>query len=342
MRGARALLAMAAAAALVGLAAAAPADTLRLRVEADRGSIRLGDPLRLLVVLDAPLGSEVTLPGPEAALGPFTLLERRLLAPDTLAPDLVRHAAELTVTAFTLDEATLPPLVAQVRGREGTIRTAVSDSLTLGITSVLPDTAGVDSLDIRPLKAQVELPGAGRRRLLFALVALFLALLALLAVLWIRRRRRRAAPALAPVSDLRPPDVIALAELSALGAMGLAHAGRMKEHYTRLTAILRSYLERRFAFPAVDLTTAEILAAFAGRASAGDAARSPAEVHAELERLLSQADLVKFARYKPPAAVAEGEVERAADFVRATALRPAVAQSAPPGTGTAPVEVAGR
>jgi hypothetical protein len=319
------------------------AAELPLRVEADRARFRVGEPVRLTVAVTAPLGAEVALPGADALLGPFELLSQRALAPDTLAGGLVTHAAELTVTAFTLGGATLPPLSALVRLPGGRTVTAVADSLRLDVESVLTAQAPADSdsLDIRPLKAQIELPGAGRRRLLLALIALLL--LALLAAIfvWIRRRRRRRAAAAAPPPDLRPADVIALADLEALRASGLAQRGRLKEHYTRLTAVVRAYIERRFGIPAIDLTTTETLAAFAARLRPADATRPAAELEMELARLLSAADLVKFARSEPPAAVAEGELDRAADFVRATTARPALAPGAG-AAGAAPAEAAVR
>jgi hypothetical protein len=308
------------------LGAGARAGDLPLRVEADRARFRVGDPVRLLVQVTTPPGSRVILPGPDAELGPFELVAQEPLAPDTLAGGEIQNAERLTVTAFTLGAVTLPPLSALVHLADGRVATAVSDSLRLDVESVLPGAAAdSDAVDIRPLKAQIELPGAGRRRLFLLLGALLLAALLLGLYLRIRRRRRRAAGVAAPAPDLRPPDVIALAELEALRGAGLARGGRMKEHYTRLTAIVRPYLERRFGFPAIDLTTAEILAAFAARLRPADFARPAPELRAELERLLLMADLVKFARYVPPAAVAEGEIDRAAELVRATAARPALA-----------------
>jgi hypothetical protein len=92
----------------------------------------------------------------------------------------------------------------------------------------------------------------------------------------------------------------------------------MKEHYGRVTDILRPYLERRFGFPAVDLTTTEILAAASPELAALNSNR-PRPIQDELADILGGADLVKFAKLEPPVAIAEGEIERAADFVRATA-----------------------
>jgi hypothetical protein len=317
---------MAAALALAGALGAAGGGDLPLRVEADRALFRIGEPVRLRVQVTTPAGAEVVLPGADAALGPFELLARELRAPDTLAGGEVVHAEDLTVTAFASGGATLPALTALVRLADGRVARAVSDSLRFDIDSVLPQAAAdSDSVDIRPLKAPIELPGAGRRRLLFALGLVLAAGLLAVAILWIRRwRRRRAGRGAELVPDLRPPDVIALAELETLRAAGLARAGRLKEHYTRLTDILRPYLGRRFGFPAIDLTTSEILAAFAARQDSGAGTRPGSELAAELEHLLSAADLVKFARLEPPPALAEGEIDRAADFVRATAARPAL------------------
>ncbi len=333
MRVRFAILAAVATGVIVAATIAAQTAGTGLRIEADHGRFQVGEPVRLRLSVEAPPGTEVLWPGAGAVLGPFEFLAHEVLPPDTLAADRVRQAADLTVTAFARGEVTLPPQSVTLRLPDGKVVTAVSDSLTLGIESVLPDSAaGLDSLDIRPLKAQVELPGAGRRRLLMALGLLALALLLLIGILAWRRRRRRIMAVAAPPPDPRPADVIALSDLEALRAAGLARAGRLKEHYTRLTDILRPYLERRFGIPAVDSTTSEILAALGGATGRAEAGMRP-ETMAELEELLGGADLVKFARHRPPAAVAEGEIDRAADFVKTTASRPELAPNAAAGSG---------
>jgi hypothetical protein len=310
----------------LGAAASPP----RLVVESDHGRFRIGEPVRLNLEVVAPAGVGVELPGPGSALGPFELLDHRILPPDTLAEGAIRHAAQLTVTTYELGSATLPPLPALLRAPDGSVRAIHSDSLTLGVESVLP-AAGADTADIRPLKAAVELPG--RRRWGWLVAALLALLLAVAVILIVRRRHRRAPVIQAAIQDSRPADVIALEALAVLKREELARAGRVKEHYIRLTDIVRPYLERRFGVPALDLTTGEILLAMA---------RAGGETTAmlELKRLLEEADLVKFARLAPPAALAEGAVDRAGDFVRATALRfvaPALSPPAsPPSPGAPP------
>jgi hypothetical protein len=138
------------------------------------------------------------------------------------------------------------------------------------------------------------------------------------------------------IVDRRPCDVIALEALAELRAAGLARRGELMEHYVRLTDIVRPYLERRYGFPAVDQTSTEILAAMAPALAADEPGRS-AELSHELERLLSAADLVKFAQHRPAPALAEGELDRAAEFVRATAPRRVPPQAAAPPSGSPPL-----
>ncbi len=312
---------------LAGLAfpgAASPAavtgDSLVLRAFASQGSLKLGEPVDIALELVLPAGATAHFPGPGADLGPFELRAERTPDPEPLANGLVRHQKVLTVTTFTADSTsvTLPSLTAEVTPPGAAARPARSAPLVLGIITVLPGAkAGGDTVDLKPLKAVVELPGGWPRWPLWLALAVALGLVAL--YLWRRRQRRRlSAEVLRPV-DTRPCDVIALEALAELRTAGLARRGAMKQHYGRLTDILRPYLEQRFGFPAVDLTTTEILTAATPALTALDPNDGPGTIHEELTELLTGADLVKFAKLEPPVAIAEGEVERAADFVRATA-----------------------
>ncbi|MCK6575495.1 hypothetical protein L6V77_30940 [Myxococcota bacterium] len=75
---------------------------------------------------------------------------------------------------------------------------------------------------------------------------------------WLAARRR----VVAPWVDPRPAHVIALAALDALQAESLPEQGRMKEFYFRLSEIVRAYLEKRYAFAALEMTSDEIRARY--------------------------------------------------------------------------------
>lgn len=109
------------------------------------------------------------------------------------------------------------------------------------------------------------------------------------------RRRRPSGPgpaAAGPPPDNRPPDVIALEELSRLESSDLWERGEFKPFYLRLTEILRRYLEHRFGIPATRLTTAELYR----HVRQAELDRPLAVLFKEL---FDRADLVKFAKVQP-------------------------------------------
>lgn len=121
-------------------------------------------------------------------------------------------------------------------------------------------------------------------------------------LVWYTRRR--------PASSASPAEG-ALGELARLGA-ALPDAERF---YTRLAEIVRRYLELRFGSPAPRQTTPEFLAA------ARQAPRLSAAQQALLGELLTQCDLVKFARSEPGPQECRAALARARTFVEETWLR---------------------
>lgn len=107
-----------------------------------------------------------------------------------------------------------------------------------------------DIHDIKPLLSM----GPDLQWLYWVLGALVIGGLALMAwYLW--RRRNKAEPSIAAPPPV-PPHIEAFQALDALAAQtGISG----KQYYFRLSAILRRYLERRYGFPAAEMTTEELL-----------------------------------------------------------------------------------
>jgi hypothetical protein len=106
--------------------------------------------------------------------------------------------------------------------------------------------------------------------------------------------------------------VIALRELDGLAELKLWQQGEFKHYYTRLTEIIRQYMERRYGIPAMEMTSREIHQAWA---TSGE---DREDLAGNLDLLLNLADLVKFAKEKPVASDNEENLERAYDFVHKT------------------------
>jgi hypothetical protein len=105
-----------------------------------------------------------------------------------------------------------------------------------------------------------------------------------------RYRRNRAA--LPEKPGLRePPHVKAISELEALHNQKVWQNNRHKLYYSRLSDILRTYLDGRYDVGAMEMTTDEIMAAMERGL--------PAKNYADLKDILRTADLVKFAKLIP-------------------------------------------
>ncbi len=89
-----------------------------------------------------------------------------------------------------------------------------------------------------------------------------------------------------------PAHVRALEALEKLKAEKIWQQGREKEFYTKLTDVLRVYIEERFGINALEMTSGEILEKI-------EQVSDTDSVYENLKQILSTSDLVKFAKFKP-------------------------------------------
>jgi hypothetical protein len=286
---------------------------LAFRVQLTPDSITVGDPISLVLEASAPGGATLGLPQLADSVGPFAVLSAR--APATALKDqklTVRQEAQ--VTLFKTGTFTFPELELLWERAPGETLVARSRPVEVKVRSLLKGQAGMQNL--HGLKGVVALERV--RWWLWGSIALAAAALAL--VLWKNRARfrRRAAwiPAV-PAAPPLPPDVAFERGISALYKKELPERGLVKEFYAELSLLFRRYLEDRFLFPAVEETRTEVMAA-AGRVAQLDAADQRA-----LSDWLQEGDLVKFAKLDRLVAEANVYGERARDWVRRTAPRPA-------------------
>lgn len=115
---------------------------------------------------------------------------------------------------------------------------------------------------------------------------------------------------LLPKKKLLPPYEEAIEALTALKAASLWQNGQEKEYYTRLTDILRHYIDRRFGVNAMEMTTSQILALLTAIEAKG--------AKEELKKILDVADFVKFAKMKPLADENEQSCRLATEFLEKT------------------------
>ncbi len=108
-----------------------------------------------------------------------------------------------------------------------------------------------------------------------------------------------------------PPHVAAFAALKVLRDEQLWQSGEYKGYYSRLTDILREYISGRYGIAAMEMTSMEIIAA-------AKELELPRRCEMELQELLRDADLVKFAKAELGATLNEKYFETTRLFVDLT------------------------
>ncbi len=301
--------------ALMGASTSAQEVTLR----ADTASLALGgqtwvhleairDPSRTSAAFAWPAEQD-TLPGG------WEILEQRPLDTALVTLEDGRDAIAVTrsmrVTTWDTGVVRMPelPLVLGADTLRSNALLFVVRSPQLGDEGQIADYA--DVLDV-----QWTLWERLQRALPYLLAVLLLAAAAVGA--WYARRRwaagRTEATPQTPEAPREPADVIALRTLRSVQERAAWKRGNVKGHHSEVSAALRTYLEHRYHFAAMELTTAEIRRGIASTGVEADHQRA-------LLAVLELTDLVKFAKYHGGAEEHERVVRMAIEFVERTRLR---------------------
>ncbi len=195
---------------------------------------------------------------------------------------------KFVMTTYDLGEYILDPVSVRYKTPKGEEKTIETNRLYVTVTSV--DASGKPKTDIRDVKGVLELRGqwgwmAALSFLLFAGGGG--------AYLWYRWKKRLLLPEGAQEPPLSPEDE-ALLRLNRLFDSDLIRQGKMKAYFLELSEILRSYFEKRFEILAIESTTFEILRDLRGK-------EIPQGLLEKIGQVLEEADLVKFAKFKPSA-----------------------------------------
>lgn len=260
--------------ALCARAAGAQQIPVKAGVTVAPDTVRVGDPFRFTIGVRAPRGATIEFPANTDSAATVQSLDK--VAVRTSADTaVVEQYADYRVAAWDvgMQPIRLPDVLVHLNG--ATRRIPIADSVF--VRSVLPaDSAQRVPKPPRPLVEEQFIPWW-----VWAIIAAAVAIIGLLIWWWIRRRRR---PKPEIVVD---PFEAAEAEFARIEALGLLDAGERARHVTLMVEVLRDYLAARYAHASLSLTSTELSRALRGL---------PPVPQERLTRLLTEADLIKFAR----------------------------------------------
>ena len=224
----------------------------------------------------------------------------------------VDRSVVYTLTSFDDTLYYLPPFVVKVDGKP-----YESKSLALKVLGIEVDTIHVNQF-FGPKDVQDNPFQWSDWSLLFWLSVLMLLLMAVGYYLYLRLRDNKPIITRIRIVKRLLPHQKAMKEIEQIKADKMQNAENPKEYYTKLTDTLRKYIEDRYGFNAMEMTSSEIIERL--ERALTDDAQSAETMKAELRQLFTTADLVKFAKYSTMINENDANLVSAIDFINQTKL----------------------
>lgn len=259
-------------------------DIGELNVAVDTTSVLIGAQLNYTLQVKADSTAQIVFPE-QALFAPFELLEESPI--DTIrAKSHYLFTKRYALIQFDSGRYILPQQRVFVNGFA-----KIADSIGIEVVNVAVDTLKQNLYDIKPIKEVDKNYDALIAQVLWGLVIVFV-LLGILYTYFFQKRRK----------ELREKEIApfdrAIGELKALETETPSDQEEFKKYYSRLTDVVRRYLEDEAKISALESTSEELLLKLEALKDAGELELELATLKS-LKTVLQTADLVKFAKELP-------------------------------------------
>lgn len=285
------------------------AQEVNVSARVDSNNISIGDHVNLYLEVQHPKNITVLWPSVADSLQGLEVVQPATPTTKT-ENDHVIESATYILTSFDSGLVGIPPLTFYYRTSDDTTKKFVETKpIPIMVHGVAIDT----TQDIKDIKPPVSLS------ITFAEILPYLiAIVVIAGLIWLFlyiRKKRKKGESILPEAPPRPAHEIALEALKALDGERLWQRGKIKEYHSRLTDIIRTYIEHRFGVMAMEMVTDEIMNTDIIRNLDNNATSS-------LKEMLVLADFVKFAKYQPTPEENEKSMQLAFSFVETTYKKP--------------------
>lgn len=258
-----------------------------VKVETNTKNIKIGEQIQYKVSVETPADTPVSFPEGQT-FAPLEMVKTR--AVDTLRDGgKYRLVKEYYLTQFDEGKYTIPSQKIRINNKD-----YFTDSLLVEVHTVAIDTLKQSLYDIKPIQ-EVKKPFTSYGWILTIIAAVLLLLI--VAFVYFVFIRNKKFPFLQTQKKL-PPFDRAIQDLKELQNSKYLIQSQHKEYYTRLTDIVKAYLEEEVHILAKESTTDELLTKINLLQEKGKLNLNQ-ETITNLKRVLQTADLVKFAKNKP-------------------------------------------
>ena len=275
----------------------------------DSTTLFIGDQTDLHLRATCEAGEQVQLPMLDKQLiSGVEIVDRTIVDTTILSDGRVQYNQYLTLTSFEDSLFYIEPLPF-VSGED----TVWSESLMLNVVQPFE----IDSTDmaITDIKGIYRAPIWWWGILRWVLLSIAIAGLGVggyYLITYLRRRTGNINETMTPIEPLRPADEVALEKLDIIREQKIWQTGQIKEYHTQLTDVVREYIARRFDVSSTEQTSDETLRAMRPLLN------NQKELYEQLRKMLTLADLVKFAKWSATPDENELSLRSAYAFVKET------------------------
>ena len=267
------------------------AQQIKATARLDSTNILIGDQIKLFLEIDYPENVTVEFPIVSDTLSEFIeVLERSKI--DTIDLEnsaLLKQIRSYTITSFDSGSYRIAPQWFKINVN-GIADSVPTNGVTLNVFTMQIDT----TRGLTDIKMPYAAPLTLKEVTPYILGIILLGAIIFLVLYSIKRKKKNKPFFSLPVKPKEPPHIIALRELDRIKNEKIWQKEKTKQYYSEVTDVLRNYIEERFEIRAMEQTTDEILDNFRYRKDLlGE------KSFTNLGQILSLADLVKFAKYKP-------------------------------------------
>lgn len=263
-------------------------QSILLKASFDTSAILIGDQIHLNIFIEQPPDTKIIFPLISDSLaGKIEILSASKIDTVFIGNGRIRLFQHYLITCFDSGIYKVPPF--KFVFTSGPVKDTLATVPLVLTVNTIPIK---DPKKIYDIKGIIPIPYTLAELLPYILIGLgIILLLALIIYIFIRLKQKK--PIFAIQRPAEPPHIIAFRELEKLKTEKLWQQGHVKQYYTRLTDIIRSYIETRFNVLALESTSEEISIAMKNIDYVDSKSLN------ELKQLLETADLVKFAKAEP-------------------------------------------
>ena len=287
------------------------AQNVNFRAVLDTNNLMIGDQAKIKLIFKSDKKLEVRFPAVPDSIGKIEFLARTNIDTSNLN-NAFQLSQSFVITCFDSGVYSLPPFEAAYNNGDSFV-TVQSNLVQLKFNTMKVDTAS----GFKDIKPPAEIPFS-IWDYIYYIIAGLVVLLGIGIGYFLVKKYHKSKLLIDGYDPHIDPHIIALEALKQLDNEKLWQKGSVKTYHIRLSDIVRTYIERRFSFIAMEMTTAEIISSL-------QEIKLSSNLINDLKNTLSIADLAKFAKYSPLPDENSFCMNSSLDFVRSTARQSQVA-----------------